>query len=309
MSSKLKSVTKILDIDESSMRANKVDQTSSLLLSLIALIGLGVVMLGILFLMQFEYKAPQVIVLEPERIAGRGDHAAGFERDFDPPGADEVEQLSEPAMEQTLQMVTETISTVAASLDSLESNSTATGSGTGKGDSRPPGPEGEGDDIVPRFERWDIKFTARDKRNYMLQLDAFKIDVGAISGGIATVDYVTNLSTAPSKKSISPKEEKAKKRLAFVSKTENVLLQYEKQVLESAGIPISGRQILKFFPKETEEALGIAEKAYFLEKRSKDFRVTTIAKTVFECRANPKGGFQFVVIDQRYRAGAAPVKK
>jgi hypothetical protein len=291
------------------MRTNKVDQTSSLLLSLIALIGLGVVMLGILFLMQFEYKAPQVIILEPERIAGRGDHAAGFERDFDPPGADEVEQLSEPAMEQTLQMVTETISTVAASLDSLESNSTATGNGTGKGDSRPPGPEGEGDDIVPRFERWDIKFTARDKRNYMLQLDAFKIEIGAISGGIATVDYVTNLSTAPSKKSISPKEEKAKKRLAFVSKTENVLLQYEKQVLESAGIPITGRQILKFFPKETEEALGIAEKAYFLEKRSKDFRVTTIAKTVFECRANPKGGFQFVVIDQRYRAGAAPVKK
>lgn len=273
------------------------------------LIGIAVMVLGLLFLMQYKPSTPQVIVLEPERIAGRGDHAAGFERDFDPPGAEEVEQLSEPAMEQTLQMVTDAISTISASLDSLDSNSAATGQGTGKGDSRPPGPEGEGDDIVPRFDRWELKFTARDKRNYTIQLDAFKIDVGAIGGGIATVDFVTNLSSSPSKKSVTPKEEKAKKRLAFVSVNDNVLLQYEKQILQSAGVAIAGRQILKLVPKETEDALAQAEALYFREKRSKDLRVTTIAKTVFECRPKKSGGgFEFVVMDQRYRAGPAGKK-
>jgi hypothetical protein len=299
----------ILHVDESSMKTNRVDQTSSLLLSLMMLIGMAVIMLGVLFFLRSWTPSPPIFKLEPERIAGRGDHAEGFERDFDPPGAEEVEQLNEPAMEQTLQMVTETISTIAASLDSLESNSAANSNGSGKGDSRPPGPEGEGDDIVPRFDRWELKFTARDKRNYAIQLEAFKIDIGAIGGGIPTVDYVTNLASAPMKRSVTPKEEKARKRLSFMSVSENVLLQFERQILQSAGVPITGRQILKLVPKETEDALAQSEAAYFSDKRSKDIRIATIAKTVYECRPKSRGGgFEFVVIDQRYRAGPGPKK-
>ena len=299
----------ILHVDETSMRTNKVDQTSSLLLSLALLMGMAVLMLGLLFFLRSMSPSAQVIVLEPERIAGRGDHAEGTERDFDPPAADEVEQLNEPAVETTLQMVTETISMISSSLESLESSMTGNES-NGKGDSRPPGPEGEGDDIIPRFDRWELKFTARDRRNYAIQLEAFKIEVGAIGGGIATIDYITNLASAPTKISVTPKEEKARKRLKFVSVNENVLLQYEKQLLQTAGITSNGRQVIKFVPNDTEEALGIAEKIYFMENRSKDFRVTTIAKTVFECRQKSKGGgFEFVVIDQRYRNGANAPKK
>jgi hypothetical protein len=299
----------ILHVDETSMRTNKVDQTSSLLLSLALLIGLAVLMLGLLFFLRAMSSSAQVIILEPERIAGRGDNAEGTERDFDPPAADEVEQLTEPAVEQTLQMVTETISMISSSLESMESSMTGNES-NGKGDSRPPGPEGEGDDIIPRFDRWELKFTARDRRNYAIQLEAFKIEVGAIGGGIATIDTITNIASAPTKKSVTPKEEKARKRLKFVSMNENVLLQYEKQLLQTAGITNSGRQVIKFVPNDTEEALAQAEAAYFMEKRGKDLRVATIAKTVFECRQKSKGGgFEFVVIDQRYRNGANTPKK
>jgi hypothetical protein len=45
----------------------------------------------------------------------------------------------------------------------------------------------------------------------------------------------------------------------------------------------------------------MAEKAYYLEKRSKDFRVSDIAKTIFECKGTKSGKFEWVVIDQRYR--------
>ena len=146
-------VKSLLSVDESSMRTNKVDQTSSLLMSMMVLIGLAVFMLGMLFFMRSMTSANKLIILQPEP-AGRGLNAEGLERDFDPPAADEVEQLSEPAVEQTLQMVTEAISTISASLDSIESSMNANNQGTGKGDSRQAGPEGEGERFVPISERW-----------------------------------------------------------------------------------------------------------------------------------------------------------
>jgi hypothetical protein len=298
----------IFDVDESSMRANRVDQASSLLLSLVILLGLAVVMLALLFFMRTRSEPVQVIKLKPEVIAGRGDNAEGFERDFDPPSSDEVEQLQEPAMEQTLQLVSETISTISSTLDSVDA--TVLGESSGRGDSRPPGPLGEGDDIIPRFDRWELKFTARDRRNYAIQLEAFKIDVGAIGGGIPTVDYVTNVSSGPKKVSVSSKEEKARKRLKFISATENVLLQYERQILQSAGVPSNGRQVIKFLPNDVEESLAQAEAIYYRDHRSKDIRVTNIAKTIFECRPKSQGsGFEFIVIGQRYRNGLGGNKK
>ena len=289
------------------MRTNKVDQTSSFLLSLVVLIGLAVFMLGLLFIMRSISSMPKPAMVIKPQAAGRGDNAAGFERDFDPPAADEVEQLTEPAIDQTLQMVTEAISTIAASLESIESSMNANATGSGKGDSRQAGPEGEGEPFVPVSERWELKFTARDKRSYALQLEAFKIDVGAIGGGITTVDYVTTVASAPTKKSGTSKDFKGK--LYFMSTTLNVLEQYEKQILQATGIPHAGRQVLKFVPQQTEDLLAQAEADYFVEKRSKEFRVHDVAKTVFECRQKKKGGgFEFVVIDQRYLANSSGKK-
>jgi len=288
------------------MRTNSVDQTSSLLLSFIILFGLAVFLLGFLFFLRSMSSIAKPIQLLPERVSGRGENAAGFERDFDPPGADEVEQLSEPAVEQTLQMVTEAISNISASLDTIESSMNATDKGLGRGDSRQAGAEGEGENIVPRSERWELKFSARDRKGYASQLDFFKIELGAIGGGIATVDYVTALASTPAKKSGKPKDEK---RLYFINKSENVLLQFEKQILQSAGVSSTGRQVLKFIPKETEGLLEQAEAAYYLQKRSKELRIADIAKTVFECRQVNKGsGFEFAVIDQRYLGAIAPKK-
>ncbi len=289
------------------MRTNKVDQTSSFLLSLVLLIGLAVLLLGLLFFMRSMAGSAKALTLQQERVEGRGLNAEGLERDFDPPGAEEVEQLNEPAIEQSLQMVTDAISTISATLESIESSMDANNAGTGKGDSRQAGAEGEGDKIVPRSERWELKFTARDRRNYSLQLEFFKMDIGAVGGGVATVDYVTNVASAPSKKSGTSKEFKG--RLYFMSTTQNVLEQYERQILQSAGIPNTSRQILKFISKDTEEKLAQAEAIYYTEKRSKELRIADIAKTVFECRQIKKGGgYEFIVIDQRY-LGVSGVKK
>jgi|GEM_PF-1299970 len=234
----------IFSIDEQSMQANSADGISSLLLTIAVMLGAAVAMLFMLFLMQMDWtRQTQSLTLEVEQIAGRGDHAAGFERDFDPPGADEVEQLTEPAMEQTIQMVTDAISSIAASMDTITSATSLSGEGTGKGDSRPPGPEGEGVDGVHRGERWELKFSARDRKAYATQLEAFGIELAAIGGGIATIDYASNLGKTPTPRSGTRDQEK---RLFFTYVTNNALMQYDKALLQAAGVNIRDRTILKF---------------------------------------------------------------
>ncbi|MFN8739035.1 MAG: hypothetical protein ACK5YR_03845 [Pirellula sp.] len=282
----------VFDVDANSLRTNSVDKVSSLLTSLLVLVCLAVFLLGLLFFLRAGQPQAKALVLEPERIAGRGENAEGFERDFDPPAADEVE-MTEPPIDQTLQMVAEAITSVSELMDGMQND------GTGKGDSRPPGPEGEGDDIIPRFERWDIKFQARDKKNYATQLDFFKIELGTYGAGIPRVEYVANLASSPVKRTGLPKDDK---RLYFLSVADGALKRYDKQFLQSAGINVGTRPPIKFFPKETEELLAQAEAQYYVKNRNPEFRVTDVGKTVFECRPSAAGkGYEFVVTDQRYR--------
>jgi hypothetical protein len=294
----------ILHVDETSMRTNKVEQVSSLLISIAVMLAFAVGMLFLLFLLSMNWTRTLPMEIEAERIAGRGDNAAGFERDFDPPAADEVEQLSEPALEQTIQMVNDAIAAI-ASMDTIIANDAIAGDRSGQGDSRPPGPEGEGVDGVHRGERWELKFSARDRKAYAGQLDAFGIELAAIGGGIPTIDYASTLAKAPKARSSTRDQEK---RLFFSYVTNNALMQFDKALLQSAGVNIKERTVLKFIPKELEDTLALAEKAHYVEKRSKDFRVSDIAKTIFECKATKNGKFEWAVIDQRYRNKNPSVK-
>ncbi len=283
------------------LRTNKVDVVSSVLVSLVVMVGMAVAILLALYILANMTWGPEPLVLEPERVAGRGDNAAGFARDFDPPGAEEVEEITEPTLEQTLESVTQALSTIAASLDSLDAAMNAAPGKNGMGDSRPPGPEGEGDDIVPRHERWELKFTSRTQQAYATQLDFYGIELGLIGGGVSSVDYATNLSKTPQKRS---GEGNAEKRLYFMSRQEGTLLQYDRQLLQKAGNNPSGRIVLKFLTAELEETLAQAEMRYAIEKRGKGIKVKEIAKTIFESRPKTSGGFEFVVIGQSYRTAA-----
>jgi hypothetical protein len=280
-----------------SMQTTPVDKVAGLLLSLVLMIGIAVVMLGcVYFISTFKADPLPIVMLEDERIAGRGDHAAGFERDLEPPGAEEVEQLSEPSIETTLQSLAETVSNLSATLDTVATG--ASGTGSGKGDSRPPGPEGEGDDIVPRFDRWELRFSARDLKSYAAQLEFFKIELAAIGGGRNEVDYVSDLAGKLEHRVGKGEDEK---RLYFINRRESPLLKYERDLLVSAKVAVASRQILKMIPKELENELAILEKTSAMQKRGNDVKVKEFGKTIFECQPNSPKGFRWVVIDQRFR--------
>jgi hypothetical protein len=279
------------------LTAHKVDYVASLLMSLLIVFGALVFLLFIYWLtMTFSFKAGGIVV-EEERLPGRGDHAAGFERDIEPPGAEEVEVLAEPTLQSSLEAVSDVASTVAATLESVNSNADATVAGSGKGDSRPPGPLGEGDDIVPRYERWDLKFQSKGLKPYAEQIDFYKIEL-ACMGGQRTIDFAINVSGAPQKRSDPPEVENKRQRLYFMWRTDTPLKQFDTQLLGQAGVKTQGRLIVKFIPKELEQQLAEIETVYYRSKGKKSIR--EVAKTIFESQAT-SNGYQFVVIDQLYR--------
>ncbi len=281
-----------------SLRTQNVDVVASLLMSLLVVIGLVVFLLFVVWLTQtFTWKAGDIKI--DEQVAGRGDHAEGFERDIEPPGADEVEELVEPTLAETLEAVTDAVTSVAASLDSVDSNSLSSAQGSGRGDSRPPGPLGEGDDIVPRFERWELKFQAKGLRAYASQLDFYQIELGCVGGGIATVDYAFSLASSPQTRSGTSAEENKRSRLYFMWRQDGPLKRFDQQLLGQAGVRTQGRQLLKFIPKELEDALAQAEMRYAISQGHNS--VKEIAQTIFESRSAATGGYEFVVIEQRYR--------
>lgn len=285
--------------DASKLKTQRIDVVASILMAALVVVGLLVMLMFVVWLTQtWTWKAGEIRV-EEERIAGRGDHAAGFERDIEPPGAEEIEQLTEPTLAETLEAVTEAATTVAASLDSINSNSSASTQGTGRGDSRPPGPLGEGDDNVPRFERWELKFQSKGLQPYAKQLDFYQIELACVGGGVAQVDYAFDLGSAPKNRSGTSAEENKLARLFFMWRQPNKLMEFDKQLLTQAGVRTQGRQILKFIPKPLEEELYQTEMRYAISKGHKS--VTEIAKTIFESQSSSSGGYEFVVIEQRYR--------
>ncbi len=284
------------------LRTHAVDRVSSMLMALVVVVGLAVLVMGAIYLSRLELASPDAIRLEPddEQAAGRGDHAAGFARDFAPPGQEEVQELTEPSLEQTLEAVTDAVTSIAASLDTVESASVEASQGSGLGDSRPPGPLGEGPNIISRAERWEVKFAARDVKTYAAQLDFFKIELAAAGGNIPEVDYVTNVAGSPVKRK-GPGD--AEKRLYFWHRQDNPLKQFDAQLLRNAGIQANGREILKFVPPELEKELATLEKEFAFKQHNRNVPAKEFAKTVFECQPT-NTGYKFVVMEQRLRAGA-----
>lgn len=275
-----------------SMRVNRFDQVSSLLMTLLLFFGVFVLLMLLLWLFErLEFKGQKLVVVPVEEPAGRGANAAGEERDFEPPAAEEVEDLLEPTLEETITAVTDAVTSVAAAVDTMSLNQ-----GTvSKGDSRPPGPEGEGENIVPRFERWQLKFTAKSLTGYATQLDHFGIELAAI-GGQPGVDYAFDFVGSPKKRRGAGGESEQRLYFRWTDVTE--FTEYDRQLLQQAGVPLSGRIVLMFISKELEEQLYQREMAYAQEKGYDHPRY--IASTVFEVQP-VRGGFEFVVIDQRYR--------
>ena len=275
------------------MRVSRYDEVSSLLIAAIIMVGFFVLLMFMIWLttvLSFRnvYVPPELL-----QYGGGVDTPEGYEQDLEEPGLEELPEVEEPALESTLEAVTDLVSTQVASLNSIDS-AAAAGHGSGAGDKRQKGPGGEGDpNIVPPWERWEIRFNTGGLKTYAKQLDAFGIELAAL-GGSDTVYYVKNMS----KGSVTRESQAEDDRLWFTWR-EGKMATYDRQLLVQAGVKVSSaRIVLQFYPKETEMRMLELEVAAAQEKGHTNPR--EFLKTVFGVR--PKGAsFEFYIVEQEFR--------
>jgi len=285
------------DLQPIRLAVSAYDRAAGWVVSLNILVGSAVLLAFLIWLSQaIELGTERSTVVLVEGIAGRGDHAAGFERDIDPPGIEELEEETEPQVEQLLEAMTEVVTTQSAALDAMQTTMFSSAVGTGMGDSRPPGPLGEGDDIIPRGERWEIRYLSNDLRAYAEQLDHFGIELGVIGGGEPLVEYAADLRKARPATRQGPGDQE--KRLYMIW-TEGALRRFDQQLLRAAGLRTAGRIVVQFYPQAVEDRLAQIEMEY--ARQNGRTSVTQIKRTVFGVRRQG-AKFEYYVISQVYRA-------
>jgi hypothetical protein len=275
----------------SPLMVSTYELASGLLIALLFLVGSATTLVFIIWLttvLDFSRRMSPVRIIE---YPGRGDHAAGFARDMEPPGLEELEEvLEEPLLEAALEAVTDVASTVAAARDALQTDSAISSAGKGQGDSRPPGPLGEGENVIPPWERWEMRFESTSLSVYARQIDHFKIEVAAI-GGAPKVDYARNLSKA--KPDTRQGESKAEKRIYMTWKN-GKLREFDRRLLSKAGIKTDNRIVMQFIPEDLYKLL------HQLEFNNTERDPKEWLKTIFGLKRKGNG-WEFFIIDQHFR--------
>jgi hypothetical protein len=272
---------------EPQLKVSAHDRVSSMIVALLYLVGFIVFLLFLFWLTTRPSSMPPPRPVEYLDELPGGEPALGEGRDFEQPGIDELQDLAVPTMEEMLTAIADVASSVQATSDAL---SGSVSQGQGGGDRRRAG--AGGDASVPRWERWQLRFKSTSLQDYAKQLDFFRIELAAAGGGSEEIDYVSELtSPRPRRRSASGGSEE---RL-YMSYRSGQLKEFDRQLLQRAGITTSGRQILQFYPPEVEGTLAALERQKAGTRPLKEIR-----KTVFAVRS-VAGGYAFEVIEQQYR--------
>lgn len=274
-------------LHEASLKVSANDRVSSFIVAMLYLVGFVVFLLFLLWLTNRATRATQQIDVEYlDELAG-GDPALGEGRDFEEPGVEDIQDLATPNPEQLLEAITDVASASQASSNSLVGN---VSQGQGGGDRRRTGQGGNAS--VPRWERWEVRFTSTSLSKYAEQLESFNIELAAAGGGREVVDYATRLTQNKPAVRSGPGDNENRLYMSYRS---GQLKEFDRQLLQRAGVPTQGRTLLQFYPPRVEGLLSSLER-----KRAGNRPLKDIRKTVFAVKKSG-ADYTFEVIEQQYQ--------
>ena len=274
------------------LRVSAYDRVSASMVAALILVGFVVLVLFLLWLTMRAYAHQESRPVEIiDELSGRGDHTMGSAHDLEPPGVEDLPELTEQKLTDASEILTNVASNVQGALEVLEGAEEQLGKGSGAGDNRAVGPGGDGPDVVPPWNRWQIQFTDTSVALYAQQLDHFGIELGAIGKG-GTVHYAFHFTDTSPKKRIGRTENESR---LYMSWRSGRLKDADRSLLANAGVDTTGRILLQFYPKQTEQMLARAE-----QEHAGNRPVQGIKRTVFEVRSQG-ADFVFVVTNQKYR--------
>ena len=268
------------------LKVSAYDRAASMLVAALVMVGVFVTLLFIVWLTTrvfFVPSAPEVFLVEDEPGTTNPE---GTARDINEPGIEELTDIIEPDITETLAAVTEAVSSVAASLDAVDGVMATRGKGAGDNRKRGSG------DVIPRWQRWEIRFESTTLESYAKQLEFFGIELGALGGGRGGVDYAQMKGGSPQQRSVNA--DAKDDRLYFIWQG-GKLKQQDQALLQQAGVSTTGRVVCQFYPKLIENQLAVLEKQKLGSRPLRD-----VKRTVFGVR--PAGrGYEFYVVEIDYR--------
>jgi hypothetical protein len=281
-----------------SLRVSRYDQVAGMMLAILVVLGFVTLMMFLVWLSQRLFvvtRAAPVTVLEDVGGGGSG-QVIGGEQQFEEPSPEEMREVHEAPVEQSIESIASLVTAKAQDLDAVEGSQslgTGTGQGTGKGSDAGPGGSGQGEGI-PAYERWEIRLEVTNLQEYAKQLDFFKVELGVAGGGDPTVAYLSNVSAAkPTVRIGDPKDER---RLRFLHRS-GELREADRQLAAKAGIKTEGRIVFHFYNDEVYRTLLALE-----AERKGARRLADVRRTVFGVRPL-RGRFEFYVMDQQIVGG------
>ena len=273
-------------VDDKILQVTAYDRAASWLVSVLILTGSTVAVLALLW---WAYRPPPnyphpLIQLPP----GGGEQDVAADGELESPNVEELTGMPAVDMLSSVQAALGSDAIQQASTLSVAGIGGKPGLGPGNDLNRPPG----GPPVLPRWERWEIRYLAQNVDSYARQLDFFEIELGAVGGGQPQVDYASGFTqSSPNRRSGKGRDEQ---RL-YLTWQKGTLQKWDRELLERAGVETKKRIVLQFLPAEVEAQLAQLESA-----EAQDKPIEMIRKTVFEVRR--KGaGYEFVVLAQRYR--------
>ncbi len=258
------------------LKTSRYDEASSLLISLLILVGIVVAVLLLFWLTFSIFRTTVAIPVEFANLSDDSSMDDGIQ--LDQPMADQlgIVDAEEPLQESTLEAISDAVT--------MMENVRLTSDVQGKG-----GSTGRGSGTGGR--QWELSFDQGNTLNtYARQLDFFGIEMAVPEKG-DELTYVTGFSSSsPSVRRGKTTDEKR----SYLTWTKGGLQAADVELLSHAGVKASGKLILKFLPTKTEQAM------LKLETNHAGDRAPRIRATTFGIKTAP-GGYEFFIMKQTYR--------
>jgi hypothetical protein len=266
------------------------EKASAFLLAALILLGSSTLLLAVVWLAQQPRTERRPVagihfLSEGERASG-STGASETAKLIEEPGTDDQTPLPAEHAADNLTTVSSLVSSELLSLDSLGGSPKGIGVNGEIGDSRHKGPSGPDGNVIPAWERWQIRFSAADVNAYAAMLDYFQVELGVIGGGHPKVDYARNLSNSrPATRQGDPA---AERRLRFVFQM-GELRDADRALAERAGLSTEGRVVCQFYPAAVQSELVRLERQALGERS-----LSSVRRIVFGVRQT-SDGYKFFV--------------
>lgn len=274
-------------------KVSRYDILNGALVASITLFGFLTAVLFLIWLttvLEFKREAPAMIAYEEPF----GDEKPeGYEDDILEPGVEEFPEVEEPVLKDALEAVTDAVSSVRASLEQVDGDSEVMGKGRGVG-SIDGGDGTGGGDVIPEYKRWKIEYESSDINVYARQLSFFKIDIGAVSINSNDIDRIKD--AGGSMRIVNSDRKREKKSIYFAHEKQR-LQRWDARLATKAGVNMTGRNTVQFYPNETRAILRQVEGEYL---RSISRTLPEVRRTYFRIE-EAGGGFRFKVGKVEFR--------